>query len=182
MVHREDFIGPQSFETLGKGSEPPHVINIRVSNKTLMGKNWMQEANWLLRLVHWILRAIRFRFPEDVVDNLLQQASGKLDREARQLALDLIDTSDLQYGYTADLGVDEVHSKKGVLQPVSYAAGVVDGDWWEALGMCTITPEWCLHVPHYTCPALFTSSEKHFLRGCSTPPPYISLLPPVSSH
>ena len=29
---------------------------------------------------------------------------------------------------------------------------------------------------------LFTSSEKHFLWGCITPSPYISLLPPVSSH
>ena len=61
-------------------------------------------------------------------------------------------------------------------------AGVVDGDWWETLGTCNVTPEWCLHLPDYTCPALFTSSEKHFLQGCSRPSPYISLLPPVSSH
>ena len=31
--------------------------------------------------------------------------------------------------------------------------------------MCNVTPEWCLHVPDYTCPALFTSSEKQFLQG-----------------
>ena len=116
------------------------------------------------------------------MDDLLQQASGKLDREAHQFALHLIDTSDLQYGHTADLIVDEVHRKKGVLQPLPCTAGVVDGDWWETLGTCSVTPEWCLHVPGYTCPALFTSSEKHFLQGCSTPSPYISLLPPVSSH
>ena len=52
------------------------------------------------------------------MDDLLQQASGKLDREARQFALDLIDISDLQCGHNADLGVDEVHRKQAVLQPL----------------------------------------------------------------
>ena len=76
------------FETLGTGSEPPSdVIHIRVFDKTLMGENWMHEANRLLRHVHHNPRAIPFRFP-DVVDDLLKQASGKLDRKAQQLAVD----------------------------------------------------------------------------------------------
>ena len=54
----------------------------------------MHEANQLLRHVHRNLRAIRFRFPEDVVDNLLQQASENLYREARHLVPALINTSD----------------------------------------------------------------------------------------
>ena len=77
---------------------------------------------------------------EDVVDHLVQQASGKLDREARQFALDLIDTSDLHYGHTADLGVDEVQRKKGVAT-LAYTARVVDGDWWVTLRRCNVTPE-----------------------------------------
>ena len=120
MIHGQDFVGPQSFETLGTGSEPPdsEVIHIRVFVNTLMEKNRTHKSNRLLRQVHRNLPAIRFRFLEDVVDHLVQQASGKLDREARQFALDLIDTSDLHYGHTSDLGVDEVQRKKGVLQPV----------------------------------------------------------------
>ena len=162
-----------------------------MSDKTLTGKSSTQEGNRLLRLVHPTLRAIRFCLPEDMLGDLLHQASMKLDQEARQLALDLIDTTDLQYGYAADLRVDEVHRKKGVLQPLPYAEGVVDGNWWDALGMCAITVEWCLHVaitvqwclhvPDCTYPALFASVEKHFLHRCTTPSPYISLLPPVSS-
>ena len=72
-LHGEGFIGPRSFERLGTGCEPPPpvVIQIRVFVKTLMGKNWMHEANQLLREVKRNLRAIRFRFPEDVVDDLL---------------------------------------------------------------------------------------------------------------
>ena len=100
----------------------------------------------------------------------------------QEFALDLIHTSDFHKGHTADLGVDKVHCKQGVLQPLSYTARVVGGDSWETLGTCNVTRECCLHVADYTCPALFTSLEKHFLQRCSTPSPYISLLPPVSSH
>ena len=75
-----------------------------------------------------------------------------------------------------------MHRKKGVLQPLLYTAGVVTCNWWEMWGTCNVTPQWCLHVPAYTCLALFTSSEKHFLQECTTPSPYISPLPPLSSH
>ena len=112
------------------------------------------------------------------MDDLLQQASGKLDWAARQLALDLIVTSDLQYGYAVDLGVHERHRKKGMLQPLPYVVEVADGDRWEALGTCNIIPEW--RLPNSTWPDPFTSSEKHFLQGCSTPSPCIYLLPLVS--
>ena len=105
------------------------------------------------------------------MDDLLQQASCKLDHKAHQFAVDLINTSDLRYAHTAELGADELHHKKGVLQPLPFMARVEDGDWWETLGTCTVKPEWCLHVPNYTYLALFASSEKHFLQGCSTPSP-----------
>ena len=76
MVQGKDFIGPRSFERLGRVSEPPphpppEVIHISVFDKTLMGKNRVHETNRLLHHVHRNLRAIRFGFPEDVVDELL---------------------------------------------------------------------------------------------------------------
>ena len=39
-----------------------------------------------------------------------------------------------------------------------------------------------MNCPHAPCPLNEAFSEKHLLQGCSTPSPYISLLPPVSSH
>ena len=87
-------LGPLKRWAQDLNPPPLKIIHIRVFDKTLMGKNWMHEANRLLREVHRNPRAIRFRVPEDVVDNLLQQTSGKLDREARQFAMDLINTSD----------------------------------------------------------------------------------------
>ena len=53
----------------------PGVLHIRVSDTTLVTRKDTQEANPLLHLVHWIFRATRFRFAEDVVDDLLQQPS-----------------------------------------------------------------------------------------------------------
>ena len=108
----------------------------------------------MLRLAHHNLQAVRFP-EEEVIDDLLRPAARKLVKQARDLAVNLIDTSDLEYGYMADLGVDVVNRKKGVLH----------GARWEALGSCTITPEWCLHIPNYSRQALFTSSEKHFFVG-----------------
>ena len=127
---------------------PPGVVHIRVFDKPRMEKNRMHEANRLLREVHRNPRAIRFRVPENGLHDLLQQASGKLDGEARQFGLDLIGTSDLKYGHTADLGVNEVHRKKGVLQPLPCTAREVDGDWWKTLGTCNVASEFCLHVPN----------------------------------
>ena len=139
------------------------------STRPLWGKNWMHEANRVLLQVHRNLRAIRLRFPEHAVDNLLQQANRILDWETRQFALDLIDSSDLKDRHNAHLGVDEVHRKKGVLQHLPYKARVVDGDWWETSGTYNAAPEWCLHVPDYMCLGLFTSSEKQVLQGLPHP-------------
>ena len=82
--------------------------------------------------------------------DLLPQGPGKLDPEARQFALGLIDPMDLQYGHIADLGVNEEHRKKGVLQHLPYTAIVVDANWWETLGTCNATTECCLHIPDHT--------------------------------
>ena len=141
----------------------PELIHIRVSDKTLMGKKWMAHANQVLRLAKRNLLAIRFRFLEEVVVDLPRQAAGKVVGGARELAVDLIDTGDSEYGYTADLGLDEVNRKKEVLQLLPYTVNAVDGDRREALGTCNITPEWRLPVPSYKCPTLSTSSKKHFL-------------------
>ena len=54
---------------------PANVIHIMVFDKTLKGKNWMHKANQLLCRVHGNLWASRFRFPEDVVNDLLHKAS-----------------------------------------------------------------------------------------------------------
>ena len=114
---------------LGRGFDPPpDVIHIRVLDKTLMGKNRMHKGNRLLHEVHRNLWAIRFRFREDVVDDLLHEASEKMDRGVPIFAMYLIDTSDWRCGHIADLGCDEVHGKKGVLQPLPYTAGVVDDE------------------------------------------------------
>ena len=63
-------LSARTLETLCRRSYPPlQVIHIRV----LLRKNRMHEANGLLREVRGNLGAIRFRFPENVVDDLLQQ-------------------------------------------------------------------------------------------------------------
>ena len=50
------------------------------------------------------LWAIRFRFAQDLVDDLLGQAAGKLAGWARDLAVYLIDTSSLEHGILLILG------------------------------------------------------------------------------
>ena len=86
-----------------------------------MGEKWMAHANQVLRLAQQNPRAIRFRF--------LEERRGR----SRPLAGNLIDTGDSEYGYTADLGLDEVNRKKEVLQLLPYTINAVDGDRREAL-------------------------------------------------
>ena len=57
--------------------------------------------------------AIWLCFPQEVLDQLFRQACRKLVSEIWNLAVNLIDTSDLEHGYAADLWVDEVNQKKG---------------------------------------------------------------------
>ena len=52
----------------------------------------------------------------------------------------LIDTKDLQHGWTADLGVSHVGPKKGLLEALPFGVGVVSGEWWESTSACPIIP------------------------------------------
>ena len=83
------------------------------------------------------------------MDNLLQQASGKLERKARQFAVDLIDI----VTHAADRGVNEVHRKKGVLQPLPYVPFVNRPFESEIRGTvnftqfcCVLLVTWCYRV------------------------------------
>ena len=163
-------------------SLPLDVVHINVVDVTLLGKGWMYRVNNKLRSVHPSLQAIRFRFPVDAVHDLCQQATARLDTSTRQFGLEIVDTSDLQYGYTADVGVTEVPLKKGILPHLPYTVGVVNGDLWETLRVCPIVPEWTHVVPDYTTPAMFTTEEPYFLLGCGSPLTFISLASPVFSH
>ena len=48
--------------------------------------------------------------------------------------------------------------------------------------MCPVVPEWTHVVLDFTTPAVFTTEEPHFLQGCGSPLPFISLASPVFSH
>ena len=87
----------------------------------------------------------------------------------------------MQYGYTVDGGVTTVTLKKGILPHLPYTVGVVNGDCWDTLIVCPIVPDWTHVVPNFTTPALFTTEERYFLQGCSSPLFIISLASPVSA-
>ena len=102
----------------------------------------MYRVNNKLRSVHASLRAIQFRFQVDVVPDLCQQATRKLDTSPRQFGLEIVDTSHLQYGYTSHVGVTEVPLKDGILPHLPYPVGVVNSDLGETLRVCPIVPVW----------------------------------------
>ena len=160
----------------------PEVVQITMSDVTLLGKSWMHQCNQMLRLVHPAIRAVRFRFPVAAVQDLCQQSSGKLIGTPHEFGTRVHDTKDLQHGWAADLGVSHVAPKKGLLEALPFGVGVVSGECWESLSACPIIPEWCRVVPDYTTPALYKTKESVFLRGAASPPPYISQVAPVFSH
>ena len=160
----------------------PKVVHITVSDVTLLGKSWMHRCNQMLRLVHPAIRAVHFRFPVAAVQHLCQQSLGELIGTPHEFGTRVIDTKDLQHGWTADLGVSHVAPKKGLLEALPFGVGVVSGEWWESLSACPIIPEWCHVVPHYTTPPLYRTKESVLLRGAASPPLYVSLAAPVFSH
>ena len=161
---------------------PPDVVHINVDHATPLGKGWMYRVNNKLRSVHPCLRAIRFCFPVDAVHDFCQLATGKLDTSRRLFGLEIVDTSDLQYGYTADVGVTEVPLNNGTLPHLPYTMGVVNGECWETLRVCPIVREWTHVVPDFTTPAAFTAEEPYFLQGCGSPLLFISLASPGFSQ
>ena len=101
----------------------------------------MHRCNQMWRQVHPALRAVRFRFPVAVVQDLLQQSLEKLIGTPQEFGTRVHDTKDLQHGWTADLGVSHVAPKKGLLEALPFGVGVVSGEWWESLSACPIIPE-----------------------------------------
>ena len=160
----------------------PKVVHITVYNVTLLGKSWMHRRNQMLRLVHPAIRAVRFCFLVAAVQDLCQQSSRKLIRTPHEFGTRVIDTKDLQHGWTADLGVSNVAPKKGLLEALPFRVGMVSGEWWESLSACPIIPDRCHVVPDYTTPSLYRTKEFVFLRGAASPPRYIPLGAPVFSH
>ena len=150
----------------------PEVVHITVSDVTLLGKSRMHRRNQMLRPVHPAIRAVRFRFPVAAVQDLCQQSSGKLISTPHKSGTRVIDTKDLQHGWTTDLGVTHVAPKKGLLEALPFGVGSVSGEWWESLLACPMIPEWCHVVPDYTTPALYRTKESVFLRCAASPPPY----------
>ena len=102
----------------------PEVVHITVSYVTLLGKSWMHRCNQMLRLVHPAIHAVRFRFHVAAVQNLCQQSSRKLTGTPHEFGTRVIDTKNVQHGWTADLGVSHVAPKKGLLEPLPFAVGV----------------------------------------------------------
>ena len=131
----------------------------------------MYRVNNKLCSVHPSLRAIRLCFPVDAVDNLCQKGTRKLDTSPRQFGLEIVDTSDLQHGYIADVGVTQVRLKQGILLHLPCTLGVVNGDLWKTFRVCPIVPGWTHVVPEFTTPAVFTTVEPYFLQGVWWPPP-----------
>ena len=160
----------------------PEVVHIPVSDVTLLRKSWMHRRNQRLRLVHPAIRAVRFGFRVVVVQDLCEHSSGKRIGTRHGFRTRVIDTKDLQHGWTADLGVSHVAPKKGLLEALPFGVGVVSGEWSESLSACPIIPKWCHVVPDYTTPALYRTKESVFLRGAASPPPYTSVAAPVLPH
>ena len=146
----------------------PEVVHITVSAVTLLGKSWMPRCNQMLRLSHPGIRTVRFRFHVVAVQDLCQLSSGKLIGTPLDFGTRVIDTKDLQHGWTADLDVSHVAPKKGLLEALPFGVGVVSGEWWESLSACPIIPEWCHVVPDYITPPLYMTKESVLLR---VPPP-----------
>ena len=71
---------------------------------------------------------IRFRCPVDFVHNLCLPATGKLEGSSKTLWLNFFDTPYLQFGYIANLGVEEVQPKKKFLPHLRSTVGVANGD------------------------------------------------------
>ena len=61
--------------------------------------------------MHPSIRVTRFRFPVAAVQDYCQQSSGKLIGIRHEFGTRVIDTKDLQHGWTADLGVSHVAPK-----------------------------------------------------------------------
>ena len=135
----------------------------------------------MLQMVHPTIRAVRFRFLVAAVQDLCQQSSGKRISTPHQSGTRVVDTKDLQHGWTVDLGVSHVAPKKGIFEALPFGVGVVSRERRESLSACPIILEWCHVVPDYTTRALYRTTESVFLRGAASPPPYISLAAPVFS-
>ena len=84
-------------------------FHIPVCEKTIMRANRMGHTNRVLHLAHKKRRAIRFRLLILAGDDLLQQLGAKLVGDSPNLVTHLMDTINLENGYTADLGVVEVN-------------------------------------------------------------------------
>ena len=160
----------------------PEVVHFTVSDVTLLAKSWMHQCNQMLRVVHLAIRAARFRFSVAAVQDLLQKSSEKLIGTPQEFGTRVIDTKDVQHGWTAHLGVSNVAAKKRLLDALPFRVGVVSREWWESLSPCPMIPQWCHVVPDYTIEALYTTKESVFLHGAASPPPYISVAAPVFSH
>ena len=136
----------------------------------------MYRCNKMVRLVHPTIRAVRFCFPVDVVHDLCHLSTAKLTGTPLEFGTRVVDTTDLQQGWTANLGVTHVAASKGLLERPPFGVRVVSGEWWKSLSACPIHPEWCHVVPEYTTPSLYRTKEHVFLRGAASPPPCISPL------
>ena len=105
----------------------PEVVHITVSDVALLGKSWMHRCNQMLGLVHPAIRALRLRFLVAADQNLCQQSSRKQIGTPNEFGTRVIDTKDLQHGWTAHLGVRHVAPKKGLLEVLPFGVGMVSG-------------------------------------------------------
>ena len=145
----------------------PEVVHTKMSDVTLLGKSWMYRCNKMMQSVHLTIHAVRFRFPVDALQDLCQLSTGKLTGTPLEFGTRVVDTTDLQHGWTANLGVTHMAARKGLLEALPFGVGVVSGEWWESLSACPIqvyqrggTQNKSRHPPRLTPPLWQTSERK----------------------
>ena len=99
----------------------------------------------------------------------------KVDRYPLEFGTRVVDTKDLQNGWTANLVVSHVAARNGFLEALPFGVGVVSGEWSKGISACPIHQGCCHVVPNYTTPALYRTNEPVFLRSAASASPYISL-------
>ena len=81
----------------------------------------------MLRLVHPTTCAVQFRFPMDAVRDLCRLSKAQLTGTPLEFGTRVVDATGLQHGWTANLGVTHMATRKGLLEALPF--GGWGGDW-----------------------------------------------------